>query len=61
MDVVPGVASIDLEQMEHALASHFGAINQLDLPDEICEEVAEGVIGMFRNAAVERIEGDEYR
>jgi len=26
-----------------------------------CEEVAEGIIGMFRNATVERIEGDEYR
>jgi len=27
----------------------------------VCEEVAEGIIGMFRNAAIEKIEGDEYR
>jgi hypothetical protein len=31
------------------------------LPEEMCEEVAEGIIGMFRNAAVERIEGVDYR
>jgi hypothetical protein len=34
---------------------------ELGLPEEICEEVAEGVIGMFQNEAVERIEGDDYR
>lgn len=33
----------------------------MHLPKEVCEEVAEGIIGMFRNAAVERIEGDEYK
>lgn len=34
---------------------------ELNLPEEMCEEVAEGIVSMFRNAAVERIEGDEYR
>jgi hypothetical protein len=65
IEVIPGVASIDLDQMERALARHFGAMNRLcedlDLPEDLCEEVAEGIIGMFRSAAVERIEGDEYR
>ena len=34
---------------------------KLKLPEEMCEEVAEGIIGMFRNAAVEMIQGVEYR
>jgi hypothetical protein len=59
------VTSIDLEQLERSLASHFAAMHrlseELDLPKEVCEEVAEGIISMFRNAAVERIEGEEYR
>jgi len=63
--VVPGVTSIDLEQLEHTLARHVTAMHRLPevlgLPENVCEEVAEGIIGMFRNAAVERIEGDEYR
>jgi len=33
----------------------------LGLPEETCEEVAEGIIGMFRTSAVKRIEGMEYR
>lgn len=33
----------------------------LGLPEDLCEEVSEGIIGMFRNATVERIEGDGYR
>jgi hypothetical protein len=61
IEVVPGVTSIDLDQMERSLARHFGAMyrlgEELDLPEDACEEVAEGIIGMFRNAAVERIEG----
>jgi hypothetical protein len=65
IEVVPGVTSIDLDQLEHSLARHFTAMHRLrkdlDLPEEICEEVAEGIIGMFRNAAVERVEGMEYR
>jgi hypothetical protein len=65
IEVVPGVTSIDLEQLERSLARHFTAMHRLrealGLPEEMCEEVAEGIIGMFRNSAVERIEGDEYR
>ena len=65
IEVVPGVTSIDLDQMERSLARHFAAMHRLrealGLPEDLCEEVAEGIIGMFRNAAVERIEGDEYR
>ena len=65
IEVVPGVTSIDLDQLERSLARHFTAMHRLrealGLPEDLCEEVAEGIIGMFRNAAVERIEGDEYR
>lgn len=59
------MTSVDMEQLERSLARHFGAMyrlgEELKLPEEICEEVAEGIIAMFRNAAVERIEGGEYR
>lgn len=65
IEVVPGVRSVDMEQLERSLARHFGAMYQpseaLGLPDEMCEEVAEGVVGMFRNAAVKRIDGAGYR
>ena len=64
IEVVPGVTSIDLEQLERSLTRHFTAVHRLrealGLPEEMCEEVAEGIVGVFRNAAVERIEGDEY-
>ena len=56
---------MDIEQLERSLARHLGAMyrlgEQLKLREEMCEEVAEGIIAMFRNAAVERIEGDDYR
>jgi len=65
IEVVPGVTSIDLEQLERSLARHFTAMHRLrealGLPEELCEEVADGIIGMFRNSAVERVEGDAYR
>ncbi len=65
IEVVPGVTSVDMEQLERSLARHFTVIHRLrealGLPEELCEEAAEGVIGMFRNAAVEQIEGDDYR
>ncbi len=65
IEVVPGVTSVDMGQLERSLARHFGGMHQLGeelkLPEEMCEEVAEGIIGMFQNAAVERIEGDEYQ
>jgi len=65
IEVIPGVTSIDLGQLKQSLARHFTAIRRLrealSLPEDLCEEVAEGIIGMFRNAAVERIEGEDYR
>lgn len=65
IEVIPGVTSIEIEQMELSLARHFGAMEKLreklDLPEETCEEVAEGIISLIRNASVEQIEGDEYR
>ena len=65
IEVVPGVTSVDMDQLEQSLARHFAAMHRLGaelaLPEEMCEEVAEGIIGMFRNAAVERIEGVDYR
>ena len=65
IEVVAGVTSVDMEQLERSLARHFDAMyrlgDELDLRDEMCEEIAEGIVGMFRHATVERIEGDEYR
>ncbi|MEF8717551.1 MAG: hypothetical protein V5B44_07325 [Candidatus Accumulibacter necessarius] len=65
IEVVPGVTSVDPEQLERSLARHFTAMHRLrealGLPEDLCEDVAEGIIGMFRNSAVERIEGDAYR
>ena len=65
IEVVPSVTSIDLEQLERSLARHFTAMHRLrealGLPEDLCEEGAEGIIGMFRNLAVERIEGVDYR
>jgi len=65
IEVIPGVASIDLDQMDHALTRHFGAMNrlrqELNLPEEICGQIAEGVISLIHNAAVEGIEGEDYR
>jgi hypothetical protein len=65
IEVVPGVTSVDMEQLERSLARHFAVMHRLSeelgLPEEMCEEVAEGIIGIFQNAAVERIEGVDYR
>ena len=65
IEVVPGVTSVDMDQLEQSLARHFAAMHrlgeELGLAEEMCEEVAEGIIGMFRNAAVERIEGVDYQ
>lgn len=33
----------------------------LGLPGDLCEAVTDGIVGMVRNPAAERIEGDEYR
>jgi hypothetical protein len=65
IEVVPGVASIDLDQMEIALARHFGAMNRLcealNVPGEKNEEIADGVISLIRNASVDQIKGDDYQ
>lgn len=65
IEVIPGVASIDLDQMVHSLARHFGAMDrlreELELPEDLCGEVADGVISLIQNAAVERVDGGEYR
>lgn len=34
---------------------------KLSLSDELCEPIAEGVIGLIHNAAVEGIAGEGYR
>lgn len=64
IEVIPGVLSIDLEQMEHVLARHFSAMNRLEnelhLPEEICDEIGEGIILLVHNASVDGIEGDDY-
>ena len=65
IEVVPGVASIDSEQLENQLARHFAALESycsaLAIPPEQHEEISEGIIALFRNASVERIEGDAYQ
>ena len=63
--MIPGVASIDLDQMERALARHFGAMNRLcealNVPEEQIEEISEGIVSLIHNASVERIDGDDYQ
>lgn len=65
IEVIPGVASIDLEQMERSLARHFGAMNRfceaLNVPEEKIEEISEGIISLIHNASVEQIDGDNYQ
>lgn len=64
IEVIPGVTSIDLRQMDHALARHFGAMNQLcedlGVSDEKANEIADGIINLVQNSTVERIEGGDY-
>lgn len=64
VEVVPGVASLDLEQMEHYLSRHFSAMNRLcealAIPDEINQEISEGIIALIHNSAVQRLEADDY-
>lgn len=65
IEVIPGVASIDLDQMEIALARHFDAMNRLcealNVPEEKNEEISDGIISLIRNASVEEIDGDNYQ
>lgn len=64
VEVIPGVASVDMEQMERSLSRHFTALNRLceamAIPDDINQEISEGVIALIHNSAVQRIEGDDY-
>jgi hypothetical protein len=65
IEVVPGVTSIDTEQLNNCLTRHFSALNHycesLNLPESKIEEISEGVISLIHNASVERIDGDEYQ
>jgi len=64
IEVVPGVASFDFEQLERHLARHFTAFNRLceavNLPPETAGAVSEAIIRLFHNASVDRLEGDGY-
>lgn len=64
VEVIPGVASVDLEQMERYLTRHFTALNRLcetlDIPEEINQEISEGVIVLIHNSSVQKIEADDY-
>ena len=64
IEVVPGVASFDFEQLERYLARHFTAFHRLceavNLPPETAEAISEEIIRLFQNASVDRLEGDGY-
>jgi len=64
IEVVPGVTSIDTEQLNECLTRHFSALNSyckaINLPESKIQEISEGIISLIQNSAVERIEGDDY-
>jgi hypothetical protein len=64
IEVIPGVTSIDNEQLNAYLTRHFSAMNHyceaLNLPESKIEEISEGVISLIYNSSVTRIEGDLY-
>lgn len=64
IEVVPGVTSVDTEQLNVCLTRHFSAMNHycesLNLPESKIEEISEGVISLIYNSSVTRIEGDLY-
>ncbi|MDP2430525.1 MAG: hypothetical protein Q8O33_00670 [Pseudomonadota bacterium] len=53
-----------MEQMVRSLTRHFTAINRLcealAIPDEINQEIAEGVIALIHNSAVQKIQADDF-
>ena len=55
---------IDTQQLNDCLTRHFSALNSyceaLNLPESKIEEISVGIISLIHNAAVERIDGDEY-
>jgi hypothetical protein len=65
IEVIPGVVSIDVEQMERSLVRHFAAMDRfceaINLSAEKIEEISEGVISLIHNASVEKIDGDDYQ
>ena len=65
IEVVPGVTSIDTQQLELNLARHFSALYRycasINLPESVSDEITDGVISLIRNSTVERIEGDDYQ
>jgi hypothetical protein len=64
IEVVPGVASINTEQLNDTLTRHFSAMDRyceaINLPEDKIQEISEGIISLILNASVERIEGDDY-
>jgi hypothetical protein len=52
------------EQLNDCLTRHFSALNnyceELNLPESKIQEISEGIINLIHNAAVDRIEGDDY-
>lgn len=64
IEVIPGVVSIDLEQMERYLTRHFSALNRLcealGIPEQISQVISEGIIALIHNASVQKIEADDY-
>jgi hypothetical protein len=64
IEIVPGVTSIDTEQLNECLTRHFSALNSyceaINLPESKIQEISEGIISLIQNSAVERIEGDDY-
>ena len=59
------MTSIDSEELQRCLSRHFSAMNNycesLKLPESKIQEISEGIISLIDNAAVERIEGDDYQ
>jgi hypothetical protein len=64
IEVVPGVTSVDNEQLNTCLTRHFSALNHycesINLPESRIQEISEGIISLIHNASVNRIEGDDY-
>jgi hypothetical protein len=64
IEVVPGVTSVDTEQLNSCLTRHFSAMNHycesINLPESRIQEISEGIISLIHNASVSRIEGDDY-
>ena len=64
IEVIPGVVSLDLDQMNRYLTRHFTALNRLcdtlDIPEAQNQDITEGIIALIHNSAVQKIEADDY-